>query len=439
MKENRAYYLGLTSIGLFLIAAVLGTTELLSGSILRGVGYASLGVAIVAFIEGRKELLNDPKNKKSKIGYIIGIVMLSFQVLAGVVLLLMESKSLVVYFELISWLFFFATLVIIIVFVVQKKPLKILFIILGCSLIFTILGESITESSPGMFFGTTGLVGLITAMVVLIVFKIQKKPLNILVMIIFVCFCLFVSGFVYQDLIETPIAQIPTKVTTEESSGDKMGTELAESMRKYEMMSVETFESLPRQERLIYAQYLISKTRASGDYEKLYGGENAVYAKKYAEATINDSGQEIMDNFELKLQYAAVQHIDKERTADTADAKKLLSVPFLYIGADEFLSGNYLNERDMLERNSEVFVFYDDSTALETSDLITYNYDSDTVLPAKIVKFTDNIDGVTKFAEYALIQVINEDKSVQSSWSLIAIAATAEDLENVIESLDGIK
>ncbi|KNZ40241.1 MFS transporter [Acetobacterium bakii] len=438
MKENRAYYLGLMSIGMFLIAAVLGTTGFISGSILTGVGYASLGVAIGAFIEGRKELLNDPKNKKSRIGYIIGIVMLSFQVLGGVILLLTANKGLIKYLDFISWLVFFATLIILIVFAVRKKPLKILFIIIGCCFMLSLLGESITASSPGLFLGMTGLAGFFTAIVVLIVFAIQKKPLNILVMIIFGCFCLFVSGFVYSDLIESPMEQTTAKVATAESAADQMGTALAESMQKYETMSIETFESLPRHERLIYAQYLINKTNDSGNYEKLYGGENAVYALPYKEATINDSGQDIMDNVELKLQYAALQHIDKEMTADTADAKKLLTIPFLYIGADEFLSGNYLNEKEMLERNNNVFVFSDDATALETSDLITYNYDSDTDLPAKVVKFTDNTDGVTKFAEYALTQVINPDKSVQSSWSLIATAATAEDLENVIASLDGI-
>jgi len=242
----------------------------------------------------------------------------------------------------------------------------------------------------------------------------------------------------YEPSILSPISEINTQVTTD-VSGDKMRSELVESMQKYEMMSIETFESLPRQERLVYAQYLINRTRDSGDYQKIYAGENAVYALKYTEATVNDTGQEIMDNVELKLQYAALQHIDKARTADTADAKKLLSIPFLYIGADEFLSGTYLDEKAMLERNSKVFAFYDDATALETSDLITYNYDATTVLPAKVVKFVDNTDGVTKYAEYALTEIKNKDKIVQSSWGLIATAATEEDLDNVIKSLGGIK
>lgn len=439
MKENRAYYVGMMSIGIFLIATVLGTTELLADSVLSSIVNVSLGGAIVAFFVGRKELLNDPKNKKSRIGYMIGIVMLSFQVLAGVVLLLMENKSLVGYFELIGWLVFFATLVVLIVFAVQKKPLKIIFIILGCCMLFMIFLESLTDSSLGMFLGMSGLLGLITTIVVLVVFRIQKKSLEIPFIVLGTCIWLFIFGLIISEpSIMSPISQINTQVTTD-VSGDKMRSALAESMQKYEMMSIETFESLPRQERLVYAQYLINRTRDSGDYEKIYAGENAVYAKKYTEATINDSGQEIMDNVELKLQYAAAQHIDKERTSDTADAKKLLSVPFLYIGEDEFLSGTYLNKKDMLERYNEVFVFYDDSTVLETSDIITYNYDSDTVLPAKVVKFTDNIDGVTKYAEYALTEIRNKDKIVQSSWSLIAIAATAEDLENVIKSLDGIK
>ncbi|MCG2730931.1 MAG: hypothetical protein L6276_11765, partial [Acetobacterium sp.] len=97
-------------------------------------------------------------------------------------------------------------------------------------------------------------------------------------------------------------------------------------------------------------------------------GENAEFAKRYTEASINDSGQEIMDNYELNLQYAAVQHLDKKMTSDTEEAKKLLSIPFLYIENDEYCSGIYLQEKNILERNSEVFVFYDNVTILETSD-----------------------------------------------------------------------
>ncbi|MCG2730930.1 MAG: hypothetical protein L6276_11760 [Acetobacterium sp.] len=272
MKENKAYYLGLTSIGLFLIATVLGTTELMSDSVLRGIGYVSLGVAICAIFEGRKELLNDPKNKKSKIGYIIGIVMLSFQVLAGVVLLLMESKNLVASFELIRWIGFIATLVVLIVFAVQKKPLKILFIILGGWILFIIFVESLTDSSPGMFFGMTGFLGFITMIVLLIIFRIQKKPLKIPFVFLGVSIGLFILGsWMIESNIVSLIPQTTTQVTTDESSADKKTTALAKSMQKYEMMSIETFESLPRQERLIYAQYLINKTRNSGDYEKIYG------------------------------------------------------------------------------------------------------------------------------------------------------------------------
>ena len=440
MKENKAYYLGLASIGLFLIATVLGTAELMSDSVLRGIGIASLGVAIGAFFEGRKELLNDPKNKKSKVGYIIGIVMLSFQVLAGVVLLLMESKNLVASFELIRWIGFIATLVALIVFAVQKKPLKILFIILGGWILFIIFVESLTDSSPGMFFGMTGFLGFITMIVLLIIFRIQKKPLKIPFIFLGVSIGLFILGsWMIESSIVSPISQTTTQVTTDESSADRKTAALAKSMQKYEMMSIETFESLPRQERLIYAQYLINKTRNSGDYEKIYAGENAEFANRYTEASINDSGQEIMDNYELNLQYAAAQHLDKKMTSDTEEAKKLLSIPFLYIGNDEYCSGIYLQEKNILERNSEVFVFYDNVTILETSDTSAYSYDSNTVLPAKIVKFTDNNDGVTKYAEFALTEIINEDKSVQYSWSLIAIAATAEALENVIQSLDGLK
>lgn len=87
MEEQRAYQFGLVSIGFFLIATILGTFGLLSVTISSGISLASLAMAVAALINGRKELAADSKNKKSKIGLIIGIVMLSLQLLAGVVVI----------------------------------------------------------------------------------------------------------------------------------------------------------------------------------------------------------------------------------------------------------------------------------------------------------------------------------------------------------------
>lgn len=86
MQENRAYQAGLASIGIFFIAAVSGALGLMSDTFINGLGLASIIMAVFALTSGRKELIADPKNKKSKIGLIIGIVMLSLQVLAGVVM-----------------------------------------------------------------------------------------------------------------------------------------------------------------------------------------------------------------------------------------------------------------------------------------------------------------------------------------------------------------
>ncbi|KNZ43570.1 hypothetical protein [Acetobacterium bakii] len=86
MQENRAYQAGLASIGLFFIAAVFGTLGLMSETFINAIGMASFLMTVIALLSGRKELLADPKNKKSKIGLIIGIVMLSMQVIAVVVM-----------------------------------------------------------------------------------------------------------------------------------------------------------------------------------------------------------------------------------------------------------------------------------------------------------------------------------------------------------------
>ena len=129
-----------------------------------------------------------------------------------------------IFFTLIGLLGIIASVVVLIIFGIQKKSLKIPFIVLGVSFVFLILGPSLSASSPGMFFGMLGLLGLIATIVVLIVFSVQKKPLKIPFIVLGSCIVLFVFGIAITDTspsAATSTIQSNEQVITDKATADK--------------------------------------------------------------------------------------------------------------------------------------------------------------------------------------------------------------------------
>lgn len=212
---------------------------------------------------------------------------------------------------------------------------------------------------------------------------------------------------------------------------------LTPSMASYEAMSITAFDSLPRQERVAYAQYLIDKTRASGEYEQIYFGEYEKLKKEYIEPSINNSGQEILDSWVLDLQYAAGQHIDKQAKNDILDAEKLLSIPYLYVGEEGTFSKDFNKTETFLESLNTWNPYSKNLTEIETSDTVAYNYDSNTAMSAKIIKFSDNNDNnKIEYAEFVLTKIPEKNNAVKYAWSLISLAPTMEELQASVDRLN---
>ena len=135
-----------------------------------------------------------------------------------------------IFFTLIGLLGIIASVVVLIIFGIQKKSLKIPFIVLGVSFVFLILGPSLGASSPGMFFGMLGLLGLIATIVVLIVFSVQKKPLKIPFIVLGSCIVLFVFGIAITDTspsAATSTTQSNEQVITDKATADKAAADKA--------------------------------------------------------------------------------------------------------------------------------------------------------------------------------------------------------------------
>ena len=82
-----------------------------------------------------------------------------------------------------------------------------------------------------------------------------------------------------------------------------------ESMNKYKQMSVDSFESLALDERLLYSQFLIDKTVGSGNYNLSYGAGRTGQDFKIDPtlASIDDNGQEIINDYLYACQISYLQ------------------------------------------------------------------------------------------------------------------------------------
>lgn len=227
------------------------------------------------------------------------------------------------------------------------------------------------------------------------------------------------------DSVETSSAESP------ELDTDKYG----QQMEKYYEMSIDEFESLPRDERLAYATYLIDQTVTRGNYDRMYGPNTARanYAIEYTTPSLKNTAQNILDNSNFVRQIAAMQFIEGGASADhtaqpfdKGDGQKLLSAVYYRVG-DGNTSNAYKEFKatlEGLEKPSGIKII---SSALDGDKLLTgHDRDGDKV---KYKNLT--IEGEdTYYARYIYCEFVSYDNKKQSIWLL----DVAEESMNALKS-----
>ena len=108
------------------------------------------------------------------------------------------------------------------------------------------------------------------------------------------------------------------------------------AMEKYNLMSVDEYETLPRNERLLYSKFLIDQNNSNGNYSHAYGkdGVGQDFAVEYTPVSIDNSGQEILDNnlYASQISYLQVERGGNGQQYDVSDGQKCLS--YVYYNAD---------------------------------------------------------------------------------------------------------
>ena len=207
----------------------------------------------------------------------------------------------------------------------------------------------------------------------------------------------------------------PTETTLTE-----VETNYAEAMQKYEDMSVEDYNKMTVLERLPYAQYLIDITGQSSDYDQTYGmyqvGDR--YSVEYTPASLDNSGQEILDNWIYNRQISFLQHEDG-RSFDHDDAAKVFSAVFTDVDLSiPNLPTAYTGLLDYQETMEDTTGVANIMIEQETYPIEEYIDSEGTTVPCITIKFNDdaqdNKDSL--YARFFYYEFISYDGTQKGIW-----------------------
>lgn len=176
------------------------------------------------------------------------------------------------------------------------------------------------------------------------------------------------------DTSSSPATHVETSPKTEVKLDPQKVESYAQSVEQYKNMDVETFDSLPQHERLLYAKFLLDDSVANGAYNARYG-EGAKHHDMMVtpvKASLENTGKEIMDGNTFNEQLVFSQYAD-DSSFGVDKAKKVLSSVFNNVGdpSDKQLVGGYLYDMNMIEGETGPTTLTGTFTVLDTSELMT--------------------------------------------------------------------
>lgn len=216
------------------------------------------------------------------------------------------------------------------------------------------------------------------------------------------------------------------KTTTPTNSTD----EYEAAMERYRDMSVDEFEALPRDERLLYSQFLIDQTVERGNYESTYGkghtGEK--YGVTPAVISRDNSGQEVFGSNLYALQISYLQFVESEdKPYDLSDGQKVLSAVYYDVG-NANVTNSYTNAVNT-EQTLDTPVGIDlTGTVINTSDLLEGNSMNGDKVEYRILTYYDN-KSKTRYAKYIYHEFTSYDGARKAVWMI----------DQIEDSLDSIR
>lgn len=254
------------------------------------------------------------------------------------------------------------------------------------------------------------------------------KPLNkykYSAIILIILFSIFTISCKTTAAAETTVAveTIPSEAravsTTTESPLVQKVEIYSEAMEKYRSMSIDSFETLPLDERLLYSQYIIDNTLSTDGYNNTYGeGKNGQeFAVGYTPVSQDNNGQEIVSNnlFIDQISYLqwelVVDSGGPKKPYDLSDGIKCLSSVYYEI------DNRYNSNKAQKETLTIIAYLRAKYSATNTSDLLDGVDSSGNKIQYKTVEFYTD-EAKTYYARFMYHEFTNYDGTRQAIWLL---------------------
>jgi len=243
------------------------------------------------------------------------------------------------------------------------------------------------------------------------------------------------SGSTAATTSQTSRSDVPTESSARIESQPAGIETYALAMKRFREMDVDSFEQLPRDSRLAYAQYLIDQTVSRGTYDYLYGvgtRSESACAITPTESHPEDDGQQILDNNTFNLQIAYAQFIEADSSSksyDKEDGQKLLSAAYYQVGMNRTVSNDYIATQEQLQGLTKPASISNINTALDSSDLMSGKTEDGEVVKYKYVTYRDNVSENITYARFIYREFTSYDGKNKSAW--LFHSASNESIEDL--------
>ena len=164
-----------------------------------------------------------------------------------------------------------------------------------------------------------------------------------------------------------------------------------DAMEKYEIMSVDEFEKLPLDERLLYSEYIVDTTKVH-PYDLWYKVQAPDSKVDVVPASIDDTDQEILNYYLYIRQISNLQYVNDLKTYDSNDGIKVLSSIYYSVGDGVLVSNDYLLSKNAKEQQTTLHTVINKYAAKNdtNSKIVEINGLDGQKLDGKIIPFTDS-------------------------------------------------
>jgi hypothetical protein len=231
---------------------------------------------------------------------------------------------------------------------------------------------------------------------------------------------------------QVPSVSTETAETTITTNPEKNVESYNAAMEKYKKMSIDTFNKLPRDERLLYSQYLVDQTVSRGNYDAGYG-EGAIRNDRIVVPTptsVENNGQQIVDNLLYSEQIAYIQAGIFANDSTTSEGLKFLSYIYYEVGSGKIVSKNYIAAYNQMKTMSKPGILGEKYAATDTSDLASETIGS-TKIDYKIVTYHDIKNTKDIYTRFIYHEYTGYDGAKSTVWLYDTSSNTLEDLKTL--------